>query len=497
MNSNTQPEPQEPQKRPLTEREILLRDSFTAAEFAVFAIVLLAYTVSILTAGPRSFWALGTYIILAPLSIATVKLHEIVHPFKIEHLWRRYALLLIPVLCLAFQHTIGLIFPTIESLQIDKEAYYVITEKSAWLPVSTPPNTFKTTLTLFGFISIFILSLNLYFIPKSLVFFNKLLAQLCLFAVVCTVVGILYKVLGSNQPFFIKGSNAKDFFAYFPYDGHWAAFACLWCGVSFAFTFEQIRHDTDNNFLKTKGPWFLASAIMLGFSGIFIQASNASAILLLFLSWMLLRLGIQFIRFSHDRHQKSISALCTLGSCCLFALAVFRLAAPDPNKTELAMLNETALQLFLERPLFGWGFESFPQISAFYNNDALLGALNLSPPSGILHYLSEFGLFGCLVIAAFLLTLLLAYRFSKQTSHFSNNLLLAIATVLIIAIIDNPFMSPTVTLSCCIVFFSAFRFATIEANKTDLVDIQAPQLVSPASERNVPFFTGEQNDREI
>ncbi|CAI8272876.1 MAG: Uncharacterised protein [Opitutia bacterium UBA7350] len=497
MNKHVKLDQQELETRPLTEREILTRDSFTPAEISVFVMILMAFIASILAAEPRNLWSIGIYIILAPLSIATVKLHEIVHPFKIENLWRSYALLLLPAPCIILQFTIGLIFPTIESLQIEQEVYYVLTDTSQWLPATALSEAIKTTITFFGFISIFVICLNLYIIPKSLIFFKNLLSKLCLLAAFSAVVGFIYKALGNRLFFFSNGTEQSNFFAFFPYDGHWAAFACLWCGVSFAFSIEYLRGDDPTDFLQSKGPWYLASAIILGFSGIFVKASGASAVLLLFLSWILLMLALELTRFTKDRHQKSLSMLSTLGSCCLFAVAIFRFTSPSPNTEEVAMLRESSFRLFLERPLFGWGFESFPRVSAFFNNDALLGTLNLSPHSDILNYLSEIGLFGCLIIIAYLITLILRYWYRKKASCFCNNMLLAIAAVLIIACIDNPFMSPTVTLSFFIIFFSALRFAAIEQNKSDQVDIEMPRLVSPASERKVPFFTGQQNNKEI
>ena len=483
--------------RPLTDREILVRDSFTSAELALYFTILVMYTVSVIAADPRSLWTIGVVLIFAPLSIANVKLHEIVHPFKIDHLWLRYGLLMLPATLIALQYIVGLIFPATETFQFKKQVFRILSEQSAWLPVNTIPGKLTTTITLFGFISIFVVTLNLFIIPKSLIFFHRLLSKLCFLAATSAVFGLLLKGLKIVKPPFSNGTGQSDFFAYFPYDGHWAAFACLWCGVCAAFAMKNVRNDPDKDFLRTNGPWFLAGAVILGFTGVFIDASGPGAILLLFLSLMLLLLAIEFIRVGGDRNHNSITLLATLGSCLLFAVGIFRLFEPIPEIHHISLLRESALNLFLERPLFGWGFESFTHAAPFFNHDALLNSLNLSAQSDILQYLSEFGLFGCLTLFIFMLVLSLRYLRRKFESSFCNYLLLASLAILFMAAIDNPFMSPTVTLSFWIVLLCALRHADIEHKQVDQVDIEPPQLVSPASERRVPFFTGEQSEKEI
>lgn len=487
----------EPLKRPLHEREILVRDSFTTAETAVYLMILLAVCVSLITADPRSFWLLGTMIILAPLSIANTKLHELVHPFQIDHLWLRYGLLLLPAILIALQYMVGIIFPTTETLQIKKEVFIILTDSSKWLPVSTLPSKLSTTLTLFGFISIFVLSLSLFIVPKSIIFFRRLLPKLCFLAVLAAVIGYLQKAAGLSKSIASFGTGKDDFFAFFPYDGHWAAFACLWAAACAAISMEYIREDESKDFLKTNGSWYLFGAVILGSTGLVVHSNGPGAILLLLLSFMLLATAIQFIHSGGDRNHNSLTLACTLGSCLLFAAGIFRLVAINPDAMQHSLLRESALELFLERPLFGWGFESFPHAAPFFNNDNLGNSLNLHAQSDFLHYLSEFGLFGCLVIAAFILILSARYFRAKEASTFSNHLLIACLSVFIIATIDSPFMSPTVTLSFWVLFFSALRYATIKNNQVDEVDVEDTLMVSPSEARRIPFFTGEQNEKEI
>lgn len=458
---------------------------------------LLAVGISIIAADPRSFWLLGTMIILVPLCIANTKLHELVHPFRIDHLWRRYGLLLLPAILIALQYMAGITSLTTETLQIKEEVFFILTDSSKWLPASTPPSKLTTTLTLFGFISVFIVSLSLFIVPKSIIFFKRLLPKICFLAVFAAIIGYLQKTFGLTKPFASNGTGKDDFFAFFPYDGHWAAFACLWAVVCAALSMEHIRQDQTKDYLNTNGPWFLFGAIILGSTGLVVHSSGPGAVLLLLLSFMLLATSIQFIHSGGDRNHNSLTLVCTLGSCILFAAGIFRLVETNPEAIHYSQLRQSALQLFLERPLFGWGFESFAHAAPFFNNDKIGSSLNLHGQSDLLHYLSEFGLFGCFVIATFILILSTRYFRQKEESSFTNHLLIACLSVIIIAAMDSPFMSPTVTLSFWVLFFSALRYATIKRNQVDEVDIEDTVMVSPPEARRIPFFTGEQNEKEI
>jgi hypothetical protein len=481
----------------LHEREILLRDSFTHAELATYIMILTAVGASIILADPRSFWILGFYLILAPLSVANIKFHEIVHPFKIENLWIRYSLLIIPAILISLHYIVGTIFPANETFELNDKLYYILNERSKWLPSSIQQTKLTTTITFFAFISIFLVSLNLFIIPKSRYFFNRLLSKLCLLAVLAALFGYFQKLLGLTKVTFSYGTGQNDFFAFFPYDGHWAAFACLWCGACIALAMQAIHNDRNQDFSQTSGPWYLAGAVILGGTGLIVQANGPGAILLIVLSGLLLATAVQFIRANIHQNINSITLICTLTSCVLFAAGIFRLFGNPALAEKIALPRQTAFELFLERPFFGWGFESFTHVAPFFNKDTLGNQVHLSANSDALQLLSEFGLFGCLIIAALIIILTLRYLLKRKESPLCNHLLVACVGVLVMALIDSPFMSPLVTLSFGVLFMSALRYADIEHFETDQVDIKTPQLIAPQKDRRIPFFTEEQNEREI
>ena len=71
-----------------------------------------------------------------------------------------------------------------------------------------------------------------------------------------------------------------------PYDGHWAAFATLWCCACIAMMLLSTRYDDSLPFIQSIGPWYLTGGMLLGASAILVEALLPSAILLLTLSAM-------------------------------------------------------------------------------------------------------------------------------------------------------------------------------------------------------------------
>ena len=87
-------------------------------------------------------------------------------------------------------------------------------------------------------------------------------------------------------------------------------------------------------------------------------------------------------------------------------------------------LKNSALEIFYQSPIFGWGIDAFQLLAPFYNDVQLLGDYHEIAPTGILSMLLEFGIFGTLIIALYAGFLLIRYSILKQENPFSNTLLI-------------------------------------------------------------------------
>lgn len=479
----------------LHEREILIRDTFTPAELCSYVLIIVTSTFIFLGANPENFWLLGFLLITAPLSIALIKLHQQTHPFHVDNLWSRYFGLSIPALYLVFHYTVGIIFPNLESLEINDTLYYQLTETKSWLP-SSSANTVLKTINFFGLFAAYLVALNILIIPKSFAFFERLIPKLCCIVALITLLGYMQKTLGLSQPLFTEGTGQADFFAFFPYDGHWAAFAAIWCGFFTAMALKKSTDGPTNNFMETVAPYYLTGAVLLGSSGFIIEAKIPAAVLLISFSACLLILAIHFIKYNDDENHEKIILTAALSSCFIFAAGIFRLFSPNKDLENIDLLRKSAWDLFKERPLFGWGFDSFKEIAPFFIDDRLVFIRHSRAASDFLQYLAEFGLVGCLLIVVLPVTIWVKVAWKNKISYFAKYLWLSCLPVVCLIFFDSPFMSPAVFFSFFLTFFIAARWVAIEKSKIDEVDIKMPHVIVPDSERGVPYHFPDPEEEE-
>lgn len=475
-------------------RDKLLRDSFTPAETILFCVSLLLFSMVAWIGDPRSFWLLGSLLILGCLTPFILKTHEHTHPFFVDLLWPKFWLCSAPVWILTLQFVIGLTQNPLSTLTVNQQLFHTVEPIHIWRPTSAADSS--SWLTLLGFGAAYLIASCLYIVPKSRSFFERLLPWLCLASVLVGVFGYLQKGLGRDAPFLIKGTGAGDFFAFFPYDGHWAAFAALWCCTCIAMALLSTRYDDSPDFIQSIGPWYLTGGILLGVSGFLVQARLPSAVLLLTLSVMLLIVAVDFLNHSKDTHRTSIAMSSGIAGCLGFASGIFRFFQDKGSPTDTAALRHAAFDLFQANPIFGWGIDSYQQLLPFYAHDSLLGQKSERAASDLLQFLAEFGLFGGLVVLGFFASFILRYILGPHNIRLTNHLWIGCAAVLILALGDSPFMSPAVFFSFLLIFFSALRWAEVSRNKIDEVDAARPQLVTHESQRRVPFYTQTYQEKE-
>jgi len=480
---------------PLRIRDQLLRDSFTPAEYLLFGLILIVTTVGFWLADPRSMWGLGFYLIAGGFCPVILKTHEHTHPFFIDRLWTKFWLLSAPAWLIALQFTLGLLQSPIHTLNIGMEVFLSLDPVHIWLPISATAR--ETWVTVFGFGALYLIALNLFIVPKSRSFFERTFPWLCLSAVLVCIFGYLQIGFGLENPFLTKGTGSSDFFAFFPYDGHWAAFALLWCTVCTGMALLSTRYHDSPDFIQSTGPWYLTGAGLLGASGFLIEANWPAAVLLMVFSVMLLLVSVNFFTRSKDRHRNEIAVITGLLASGIFASGIFRIFQSDPNAESTGALREAASAMFKDSPFFGWGVDSFAQLAPFYIDDMLLGTRNIRATSDALQFIAELGIIGAIVPIAVIVILIYRYIKEKPDINLTNHMMIGCVGVLILAFFDSPFMSPAVFLSFFVIFFSALRWADLSRSNVDEVDAkERPALVTPEAERRVPFFTKEYTEKE-
>jgi len=477
-------------------RDRLLRDTFTPAEWLVFIVVLVSANIVFWFAEPRSNWSLGFLMIAGCMSPIILKTHEHTHPFFVKYLWPKFWLCSAPVWILLLQFLIGIFQNPISTITFELNQYSRLEPINSWLPISTP-GEYKW-FTVFGFSATYLIALNLFIVPKSRAFFERLMPWLCLSATMVALLGFFQAGLTVTEPFLTKGTGQNDFIAFFPYDGHWAAFATIWSCVCISMALLMTRYHDSGNFIESMAPWYLTGGVLLAASGFLVEAHWPAIILMLAFSVIMLLFAVSFMVCSEDPHRRSIISFSLLGSLFFFAAAIHRLLQPSNEPMIQDALRQAAVDMFKDSPIFGWGIESYPALLPFYGSDLLNGHNYERASSDVLQLLSELGVFGIFFPALLLIFLILRYLMKgRRDIQLTNHFLISFAAIVPLAFCDSPLMSPAVFFSFLVVFFVALRWADLTRNRIDEVDAPRPSLVSPESERRVPFYTGPHEDRFI
>ena len=475
-------------------REQLLRDNFTPAESILFVVSLFTLLLVFYIGDPRSYWLLGSLLILTGLTPFILKTHEQSHPFFIDLLWPRFWLVSAPAWVLFIQFAIGLFHDPYNSVKIGASSYYTLDSINRWIPTSISGK--ETWLSIVGFGAAYILSSLLYLIPKSRNFFERLLPWPCMGAVILATFGFIQKGLGMAKPPLSTGTGSEDFFAFFPYDGHWAAFAMIWCCVCFSMSLLHARYEDNPQFIYSKAPWYLTGGLILGLSALLVQAQFPAIMLLFTLCIMLLITAFEYLNNPMEPHRTTIAVSCGIASSVTLCCGIIRIFQHNAFSEQRLYLQRAAWDMFKDKPLFGWGIDSYEKLLPFYGSDSLNSERFEQASSDILQLLAELGVFGSLVIVGFFIIFIFRYIHKNEGIRLSNHLLIGCTPVIVLAFFDTPFMSPAVVVSFFTIFFSALRWGALSRCNPDEVDTKRPQLVSPDSERRVPFFNVPYNEKE-
>lgn len=478
----------------LSHREKFLRDTFTPAETALFLHVLITAFVAFGIGDPRSSVLIGFFVIMAFLAPVIIKTHELTHPFFISALWSRYLLFVLPPALLLIQFLIGLAQQPFESITFENTSYLQYSApETQWLPASTAAG--ETWPVVIAYSAVYMAALTLFFVPKSRAFFDKLLPYLCLTAVVIAIFGYVQHAIGLADPLYTPGTGASDFFGFFPYDGHWAAFALLWTCACASMALLMTRYEDSPPYLETSGPWYLTGATILAVSAFMVDAKWPAVFLMLVYALMMLIIATHFLLSSNDQNRTLIGALSGFASALMLIAALYRIVYTAVDSALYTSLRQSAWEMFKERPVFGWGPESFGHALPFFGSDLLLTENYSSPGNNFLQLLAEVGIVGILPILIVITYLFVRYLRGRHNIQLTNQLMVGLSAILLLGLLDSPFYSLQVSFSFFILLFIALRWADVSRNKVDEVDASIPELISSAGHRRIPFHVSDKKDK--
>jgi len=204
---------------------------------------------------------------------------------------------------------------------------------------------------------------------------------------------------------------------------------------------------------------------------------------------MMLLVCVHFFTQPRDPNHRAIGCLSGLLAAGMLTAGVTRILQAPPRPESSGHLRQAAWEMFLDRPIFGWGVDSFGPLLPFYGSDFLLTDSYERSGCDALQLLAELGIVGMIPSIALVVFFVVHYLRGRHNIQFTNHLLIGLFAIGVLAFLDSPLMSPAVFYSFFSLLFIALRWADVTRKRADEVDAPRPTLVTPQSLRRVPFFT--------
>jgi O-antigen ligase len=349
-----------------------------------------------------------------------------------------------------------------------------------WLPASARPLESLRTLACLGGLAA--TGLALAFCVHSRSALQNLVLALALNTLLLAVVGTLQSQGGAAGPWFgLVTSPNKHWFASFLYHNHWGAFATLGCAAALALVFHSLRHPPARGWFHGPGPLLTLAAFLIAATGPLSNSRSTTVLLAL----LCLAAAWRSWRHLARTGRPLLGALIPLAGVALLAGIILfqsreiiaeRVARTTTEWVDLrdGQTRYTRPELYADtwrmaadKPLFGWGLESYGPIFLNYNTTRpdINGVVTQfeDAHSDWLQSLAEIGFAGtALLLLAALLPLADTLRHARP-GPLPSWLLGGCALVALYAWVEFPFANPAVVALWWTLYFTALRLARLTA----------------------------------
>lgn len=408
----------------------------------------------------------------------------------LRHLW--------PLLAFDALVLISAMNPSTQLIGRGAEAYFRhVTPRWPWLPSSARPDL--SLRELWQFNGIVISCYNALFVIHSRRRLRQLLYVIATNAMVLAVFGTLQKLVRADGLWFGRVHSPNEFFfATFIYHNHWGAFTLLNAGACLALLFHALRRESHRDLWHSPALAGTIAILLLAATAPLSGSRSSSFLLAIFLAGALGHFLLRLVRNRRAHHESAalpvagvvLVALGAIGSILWLSREVIakRTATTVQQIHEIqgqATLNQR-LRLYrdtwnmaAERPVFGWGLETYANVFMIYNSAPDPGPGGWKPfyaeaHNDWLQSLAEVGFVGTILLMLLGGTTLWTVKWRRVESHVPRYLLAGCALVLLYAWVEFPFANPSVMIA----FWSSLYLAAAYA-RLDLADPNREPASSP------------------
>ncbi len=332
------------------------------------------------------------------------------------------------------------------------------------------------------------LALSLYFVTDSRYVLKRILAACLLPVALLAVLGFAMAFFDGKNSVINLGVIGKNSFSVFADSAHWAAFAILWLGVSFMVMLYQGQRFDMGGFVLSKRFLFLAVAVLLYASVIYVNTAVYGIIASLVFSCGMVILAIdafpdkktqiKYWPYPNERFAISPKIKCIL-PCVLYALlaaaglffaAKYAFGTADyyyffnpQNSGAISVADKDCIfadiyPIIKSRPYFGWGVMSFPYLYGFFQGADMGQALWGTSGSSLLDALMQRGYVGialCLIVP---IIYAVCFFVKNKISASVIAACIGLLGLAITALFANVLQSSLVCLSYMLVLFAVFSW---------------------------------------
>ncbi len=396
----------------------------------------------------------------------------------LRHLW--------PLLAFDVLVLISAWNPSTELIRSGTESFFRhVAPRWSWLPSSARPEI--SLRELWQFNGIVLSCYNLLFVIQGRRRLRQLLYLVGLNALALAIFGTLQKLTHAPGLWFGRIKSPNDFFfSTFVYHNHWGAFTVLNTAACLALLFHALRREQHRDLWHSPALAGAVATLLLAATAPLSGSRSSSVLLALFLVAALVHFLARLIRLRREHHE---SVILPVGGIVLVALlaagGVFGLSRnviavraqatvqqlqdlrQETTLNQRLRLYRDTWNMAAERPVFGWGLETYANVFMIYNSAPDPGPGGWKPfyseaHNDWLQSLAEVGFVGTglLLLLAFMPLASVAWR--RVESLMPRYLLAGCALVALYAWAEFPFANPSVMIAFWFSLYLAAAYARLD-----------------------------------
>lgn len=385
--------------------------------------------------------------------------------------WRQWFAINFPAISISLIYLAGLFFQSQLEIQIGGEPYTGFSSPiSPWLPSQVSINSSLNSQT--GYVGVYLIASLLLFIPRTKLFFERLMQVLFINNFLLCVAFLIGSLIKSIE--FLKDLPVTVSPVLTSSDA-WSGFILVWIVSLWGHFISHFRYRRMERSFINERRWVLAATGI----AILTLTKNMNAWLAMWLFAVIAFALIHYARLiqRRSRHRSRrkkriwiamyslsivsiISSLWAATQVSILITENMRFSDEPREQTSIQSSSiEAALRMIKERPITGWGSDSFNHMGSFFTEPTEEPLM--IPSSDFLFNMVQFGFLGCLLLAWIPTAQIFKYLKTRKRNNVSDYAVLATGIGVAFGIAAVPTIHGAYIYLWLVILFTGIRWADI------------------------------------